>query len=374
MRKILVWTECWATGGIETFVTAMVEGLWGRSLAQCTVFSNWGLGNRYESRLVSSGANQVVVFKEVCPNLVKRQLCGMGRFRKQLKEEKYDLVYINAMNGAGFLYAAIAKSVGKVPVIVHSHNSAFGSSHARIKQLIHSVGKKFFSSCADKKVACSINAGRYLFSDDNYIVMPNGINSKKFTYNGVTRIQTRSKLMISDDEILLGSIGRLSEAKNPLFQLEVLDSLLKRQVKCKLLLVGGGELEESVRLEAARRGLSTHVLVKGAVSDPENYMFALDVCCMPSKFEGLPFSVIECQCAGLPIVASPAIAPEADIVGLVFRPRDPESPEAWADAVVLASKNGGGHREQYAKEIERSEFSESKAIDSLQNLIADVLS
>lgn len=130
--RVLVYTEAWGKGGIESFVSNEVRALASRGV-QFEVFSTW-CWKGYEYRgLEGQGVPHRVVFNGHRPSLVKRTLIGAAEFARLLGGTPFDAVHINTMNGVGFLYSALAQAY-HVPVrIVHSHNSDYGTGLRAIK-------------------------------------------------------------------------------------------------------------------------------------------------------------------------------------------------------------------------------------------------
>jgi glycosyltransferase involved in cell wall biosynthesis len=73
-------------------------------------------------------------------------------------------------------------------------------------------------------------------------------------------------------------------------------------------------------------------------------MSAMDVLIFPSKFEGLPLTLIEAQAAGLPSLISDTITPDVVVTeGITERLSIEEDPMIWARrAVELAGKSAAG--------------------------------
>ena len=68
-------------------------------------------------------------------------------------------------------------------------------------------------------------------------------------------------------------------------------------------------------------GIEKYVHFLGVRDDVPKIMAFLDLFMFPSLYEGLGIAVIEAQAAGIPIIASEAIPPEADLhFGLLHRP------------------------------------------------------
>jgi phosphatidylinositol alpha-1,6-mannosyltransferase len=120
--------------------------------------------------------------------------------------------------------------------------------------------------------------------------------------------------------------------------------VLARHPGARLLLVGGGPLEASLRRAVARRGLADSVSFTGPVPPgelPQHYA-AGDVFAMPCRtrragldVEGLGMVFLEAAACARPVVAGTSGgAPEAVRDGVTGRVVDPRSPSAVADAIA----------------------------------------
>jgi glycosyltransferase involved in cell wall biosynthesis len=120
--------------------------------------------------------------------------------------------------------------------------------------------------------------------------------------------------------------------------------VLARHPGARLLLVGGGPAEASLRRAVAARGLQDSVVLTGAVPPeqlPAHYA-AGDVFAMPCRtrragldVEGLGMVFLEAAACGRPVVAGTSGgAPEAVREGVTGHVVDPRSPDAVAAAVA----------------------------------------
>jgi phosphatidyl-myo-inositol dimannoside synthase len=119
--------------------------------------------------------------------------------------------------------------------------------------------------------------------------------------------------------------------------------VLARHPGARLLLVGGGPAEASLRRAIGRLGLARSVVLTGSVPIPElpAYYAAGDVFAMPSRtrrggldVEGLGMVYLEAAACGLPVVAGTSGgAPEAVQEGVTGHVVDPRSPAAVADTI-----------------------------------------
>jgi glycosyltransferase involved in cell wall biosynthesis len=109
------------------------------------------------------------------------------------------------------------------------------------------------------------------------------------------------------------SVGRLERGKDPREMVAAFDAVA--EPGCRLLLVGGGSLEQDVRRELEARGLEDRVEMPGLVArqDVFGYYARGDLFVSVSHGEGLPVAVIEAMASGLPAVLSD-IPPHREVV------------------------------------------------------------
>lgn len=112
----------------------------------------------------------------------------------------------------------------------------------------------------------------------------------------------REFLKIPQDKICLGALGRLAEQKN----LSFLFSVMLALPDIHLVLGGSGEKEIELKQEAEKLGLSARVSFLGDVArdDVAKFYEAIDVCVIPSRYEGFCRTLVEAMSVGLPVVAS----------------------------------------------------------------------
>lgn len=127
-------------------------------------------------------------------------------------------------------------------------------------------------------------------------LIPNGIDLSRYMRPGV-RERWRAEHGFATSDLLVISVARLDEQKNPLLLLEAFaDAATPR---AHLLYVGGGALADRVRASAPER---VHLL--GARRDVPDILVAADVFALASDWEGYPLAVLEAMAAGLPVCAT----------------------------------------------------------------------
>ena len=129
-------------------------------------------------------------------------------------------------------------------------------------------------------------------------------------------------------------VGLLNVAKGQDLALEA----LARHPALQLLLVGYGETEPELRAMAARLGVEERVAFAGFRLDVPALLAAADLLLLPSRWEGMPYIVLEAMASGLPSVSTPVVG-VGEILGdeeggLLVPQRDPDAVAA-AIATIL---------------------------------------
>lgn len=253
------------------------------------------------------------------------------------------------MTSTASVYLAEAKRAGIPVTVAHARSAGTdpGIKGAVTRFLRRDLADGSFSvkmpdgrevPAVDRLFACSKEAARAVFGGSPAVILPNAIHVEKFRFSADDREEARRELGAQDARII-GHVGSFRYAKNHEFlirafrELRVLDEG-KRDV---LLLLGRGDTMEEMKRLVRELGLESSVVFAGVKSDVRRYYQAMDVFAFPSRYEGLPGSVMEAQASGLPCVVSDRIADEIDVTDLVHREgigTDKDSKEAqskWAD-------------------------------------------
>jgi glycosyltransferase involved in cell wall biosynthesis len=139
------------------------------------------------------------------------------------------------------------------------------------------------------------------------VVIPNGIPVNAHDRPDIPQSsQLRQQLGIGPETRLIGSIGRLTAQKDPLAFVELVARRASRydaNSECYLM-AGDGDLEPEVLRAIERAGLGDRLRFLGFRSDVDELMAALDIYVLHSRYEGMPYIVLEAMGHGLPIVST----------------------------------------------------------------------
>jgi glycosyltransferase involved in cell wall biosynthesis len=103
---------------------------------------------------------------------------------------------------------------------------------------------------------------------------------------------------------VVGAVSRLHRQKGIVHLLAAVPEILRRRPEAKIVIVGGGPLDQEMRRLVARAGLDRHILILGERPDARDLLSLFDIFVLPSLWEGLPLVLIEAASLGKPIVAS----------------------------------------------------------------------
>jgi glycosyltransferase involved in cell wall biosynthesis len=117
-------------------------------------------------------------------------------------------------------------------------------------------------------------------------------------------LAARRGLGLTDDTLVVGTIGRLNAQKGHRFLLDAAARLLPRVPAARVLVAGDGDLMEPLRAQAAALGIAGKVVFTGHRTDVPDLLGALDVFCISSLYEGTPLALFEAMAAGKAVVST----------------------------------------------------------------------
>lgn len=229
------------------------------------------------------------------------------------------------MTSTASIYMKIAKLYTRLS-ISHSHNT---STNPGIKSIVKQMLRKSLPDIPNELLACSTEAGKWLYGNRDFKILKNAIDTDKFKFDIERRNYKRTELGIAN-EFVVGHVGRLTYQKNHEFLLYIFSEIIKDVPNARLLLVGQGELEKDIKKKINELGLDDKVELLGVRADVNELIQAFDVFIMPSYFEGLPVTLVEAQAASLPCVVSDTITKDINITKYIEYISLEKSSREWA--------------------------------------------
>lgn len=252
-----------------------------------------------------------------------------------IKKGKYDIVHSHLDELSAF-YLMSAKHYN-VPVrICHSH--LVGTDRGCGVELLCKFLRPIMKYVTTDKFACGNDAGSALWGTDavkngNVHIMKNAIDIKTFIFDEQVRKAKRKELHISEDNVVIGSVGRLSYQKNSDFIVDIFNEYHKKNQNSTLLLVGVGDLLDVIKKKIEDYNLQNNVQFLGSRDDVNKIMMAMDAFLLPSRFEGLPIVMVEAQCSGLTCFVSDTVTKEIKLSDSVKYLSLDEGAKKWASFI-----------------------------------------
>jgi glycosyltransferase involved in cell wall biosynthesis len=200
------------------------------------------------------------------------------------------------------------------------------------------------------------------------VSVPTGIDTKRFSPTDKT--SARIALGLDPARRYLGIVATLRSWKGHAYLLDAFSRLAQTDVH--LLVVGDGPQLPAIREKIAALGIEARVSLAGQQTNPEMWLGAMDVFCLPSYAnEGVPQALVQAMMCGLPIVTTPIGAILEAVTdsqsALVVRPRDISALTAaigrLLDDPILGQRLGVAARE-YAE----SHFSREAMLNSMEEI------
>lgn len=233
-------------------------------------------------------------------------------YMRELFEQNPEYRIVEAHNGALGVYALHAAKKNHIPVrIYHAH----GASITRdIKMPLKLFCKSRLHSNMTHHFTCGVAAAEFYFGKEivqkgDFELIPNAIEVERFTFNIAIREKMRAEYHL-DGKHVIGHVGRFMTQKNHTFLLGVFAEYVKKDTDGYLVLLGDGELMESMKEKAKTLGIEQNVLFVGNVGNANEWYQAFDLFMLPSIWEGLPVVGVEAQAADLPCIFSDTITKE----------------------------------------------------------------
>jgi glycosyltransferase involved in cell wall biosynthesis len=135
-------------------------------------------------------------------------------------------------------------------------------------------------------------------------VIPTGINSAYYSVNNGAKEWLRKRFNLNHEDRILLYVGRLGKEKNINFLIDAMEGIVKSMPRVKLLIIGTGTEESSLKRICYQKNLQQNVLFCGQVSHSEllKCYAGADIFTFASQSETQGLVVGEAKAAGLPVV------------------------------------------------------------------------
>ncbi len=310
--KVLHIVRALDVGGLERVVLDLVEGCRSHGveshIACLHHAGTWGEGR--DDLTVLSGNSKFT------------KAVSLARFARRLGVD-----VLHSHNPEPHMVAVLAHLLSSIPVVHTKHGRNYPKNRRRV--WLNSL----LSMLSNKVVCISDDAMDVAVRVENVAaekatVIRNGvrIHGLQRWQNGIDgprrseeSIEIRKSLRLTDDHVLIGSVGRLSPEKNYGLLVSAFAELKRiprergTEPDYALVFVGDGPERGELEGVVASLGLGDCVHFAGMRDSVPAWLGALDVFCLSSTTEGTSITLLEACSVGLPAVVS-AVGGNGEII------------------------------------------------------------
>jgi glycosyltransferase involved in cell wall biosynthesis len=233
-----------------------------------------------------------------------------------LRHEKPDLVHAH-MPISGFL-ARLAARIAGVPKVAYTcHGFLFNHAASSWPRRLLSLGMEWVAARATDVFLTVSEAeardARRLHIAAHAEPVRNGRDPAVFHPDAAARMRIREELGVPQDRVVIIAVSRLVWHKG----YPELAAAMRSVPETELWVVGERlDSDRGADMEALLRsaGLDDRLRMLGYRTDVPALLAAADIFTLPSRFEGLPMSVIEAMLTGLPVVATNVRGPAEQVI------------------------------------------------------------
>ncbi|OGX15230.1 MAG: hypothetical protein A2166_00375 [Omnitrophica WOR_2 bacterium RBG_13_41_10] len=219
---------------------------------------------------------------------------------KYIKENRFDIVhtYLFLANIAGNLAARIAGT----PVIISGRRDTGVPNEGK---WYHNIAYRITHSFASRVICVSDAVADTVYKKEGVrkeriLIIQNGIDLLRLS-NGRLK---REDLGLKEDDFLVNMTGSFSWVKNHQFLLDAAPEIIRRNPKIKFLLVGEGELKQSILTRVKNLHLESNIIFLGKRPDSIELLKISDIAINLSFSEGSSNVLLEAMALRKPVVAT----------------------------------------------------------------------
>jgi glycosyltransferase involved in cell wall biosynthesis len=293
-----------------------------------------------------------------------------------LRRQRVELIH--AHQYTPFFYALTARLLFRQPPVLFTEHGRWFPDYPRPKRV---VANRLLLQQRDRTVGVGEAVRQALIHNEGLPaervgVVYNGVELDRFNNSREERDVALQAMGLERGDFVLLQVARLDPLKDHPTALLTVDRLRHEIPNLRLVLVGEGPEERSIRDLIHRLGIDHHVRLLGLRSDVARLLHAADVLLLTSKSEGVPLTAIEAMAAGLPVVAtSVGGLPEVVQNGKTGWLVPAGDPAALAERILVLARDPGLRQQmgRLGRERAQSMFAEDKMHHGYRRLYDEML-
>jgi glycosyltransferase involved in cell wall biosynthesis len=221
---------------------------------------------------------------------------------------KNDIKLIHVHGKGAGLYGRLLKVFlsDRIKVIFTFHG-LHTDQYSFLKKKLYLFYERIFTAYTDLFI--NVSFGEKKKGISNGIIKE---NDSEVIYNAIPafhdtndKLAIRNELQLPNEKFIVLSIVRFSYAKNIEATLKIAEELISDN-NIIFVIVGDGETRDQIEKQIKVHNL-LNIILTGFKDNTDKYIAASDIYLSTSRWEGLPYALIECTMLGLPILASDVV-------------------------------------------------------------------
>jgi glycosyltransferase involved in cell wall biosynthesis len=220
----------------------------------------------------------------------------LPRLVRELKRLQPDLVHVHSRRGAD-LYGGTAAALAGIPAVVTRRVDAVEPAMLlRLKYRPYRAVIALSGAIERQLDAAGIASARI-------VRIPSAVDTQRYRPDAAARGRLLAEFGCGEEALVVGVVAQLIERKRHTWLFDLLPPLVQQWPQLRVLCLGRGPLERSLRRRIAELGLQQHVVLAGFRVDVPELLPGLDLLAHPAEREGLGLALVEAASAGVPVVA-----------------------------------------------------------------------
>jgi glycosyltransferase involved in cell wall biosynthesis len=232
-------------------------------------------------------------------------LRSLRRIARLKREMRFDIV-VSSLEPAN-IPNAITRACSGTPVALWVHEDKGYGQVSDLQRRITDVLIRRLYNRADLIIAVSQGIRetlirRYHLPGDKIKVIYNPVEIEDVKARGQEELDPAFRDVYRDPVII--SCGRLTVQKGQWHLLRAFKGLLSQIPSARLIILGDGELRQSLTDLARSLGIEDRVILPGYQSNPFKYLSRASLFVLPSLWEGFGYVLVESMVLGLPVIST----------------------------------------------------------------------
>ena len=297
---------------------------------------------QYVPMLEDHGIRHIALDRSTRSANLRDDLSAARAFVQVCRSLRPDIVHTH--NPKPGVYGRIGARLARVPHVVNTVHGLYAQPTDPLlrRAAVYSL-ERLAATCSDMELVQNPEdiptLRRLRIPRRKLRLLGNGVDLNRFDpeRHAAVRQQVREELGISDEEVVVGLVGRLVAEKGYREVFEAARTVRQRHQGARFVVAGPDDPDKADAITAAEQDRATAeagVRFLGAYEQVERLYAAMDLYVLASYREGFPRSAMEAAAMGLPIVATDIRGCRQVVddgrTGLLVPARDPE---ALAEAI-----------------------------------------